>query len=284
MQLLVLQYIANNIPWNREYTEPEMNKCINEWHTFNDPALIRREFFMKRIVDRTLDGGKYWRTDGEASSQNPQISSAASAIDASSLNYVATHLHYHPLQIDEHLELVEPRMEHALASLSWVQTIDVVQYMGADFPCPTLEGEQKRIAQILENTDEYSWMIENNKTCIGNVSINDIAATTKHCNRRAGNLTVLIGEKESWGKGIGYRACRAVIAWAFQESTFEILAARALKENTSCISLLSKLGFTETGREPYEGLVHGKKSEWRRFVLTAPAISITRIPQPNPAL
>jgi len=171
------------------------------------------------------------------------------------------------MAIDDDLRLLQPNLEHAQASLSWITELDVVQFMGAEFPSPSLEGEQKRIKDILNSTDEYSWMIECDGKIIGNVCINSISETSKLMGRRAGSLTILIGDKKYWGKGLSVRICNTVIAWAFLEAGFELLAARALQENAASIAMLKKLGFDETGAEPYEGLIHGKPSNWRNFKL-----------------
>lgn len=183
------------------------------------------------------------------------------------MSYLASHPGYRPLTVETGLCLVEPRLRHASASLSWVKNPDVVGFMGVDFDNPTLEGEEKRIKDILKNADEYSWMIELSGAVIGNVCINAINATTKKFGVKSGNLTVLIGDQNQWKKGIGVKVCSAILAWAFGQGGFEAMAARALQENVASIRTLQKLGFQETGKEPYEGLVQGKKSEWINFTM-----------------
>lgn len=183
------------------------------------------------------------------------------------MSYQKLHPNYRELEVDGSLRLLEPSLKYAAESLSWVSSLDVVQYMGADFPSPSLEGEQKRIEEILSNKDEYSWMIEYEKKIIGNVCINSIAEATQKHAVRTGNLTVLIGDKDYWGQGIGLKACSAVIAWAFDSGGFQRMTARALQENVASIKTLERLRFKEAGTEPYEGLVRDKKSEWKNFIL-----------------
>ena len=43
------------------YTEKEVNEVLNNSHTFGDAALLRRELFEKKFLDRELDGRKYWK-------------------------------------------------------------------------------------------------------------------------------------------------------------------------------------------------------------------------------
>ena len=55
-QLLMLAYIAEHFDAQKTYTELEVNAIINQWHTFGDHALLRRElkcagiFKAKRIT------------------------------------------------------------------------------------------------------------------------------------------------------------------------------------------------------------------------------------------
>lgn len=182
-----------------------------------------------------------------------------------SMTYWQSHPGYEELTAGD-IRLITPSLDHAPASLSWVQTLDVIQYMGADFPSPTLEGEEKRIRDIIANMDEYSWMIESGGSVIGNVFIGSIAEMTANHGSKAGMLTILIGDKDFWGKGIATSACSVVLDWA-KRTGFTVITARALQENTGSIKTLEKLRFTETGTEPYEGLVHGQTSMWRNFLL-----------------
>ncbi len=60
-QLLVLDYLAARIEVGREYTEAEINALLGRWHTFEDPAILRRSLFNRGLLDRTPDGARYWR-------------------------------------------------------------------------------------------------------------------------------------------------------------------------------------------------------------------------------
>jgi len=60
-QTLILEYLATKFEVGREYTEREVNALLNEWHTFQDWALLRRELFEQGYLNRLLDGSVYWR-------------------------------------------------------------------------------------------------------------------------------------------------------------------------------------------------------------------------------
>ena len=60
-RLLVLAWLARHFEHDVEYTEKEVNARLNELHTFGDWALLRRELFDERFLDRDPDGTRYRR-------------------------------------------------------------------------------------------------------------------------------------------------------------------------------------------------------------------------------
>ena len=59
MKLYVLIYIAGKIEKNRTYTEKEINAVLNKWHTFEDPATLRRELYTHKFLNRDSYGKEY---------------------------------------------------------------------------------------------------------------------------------------------------------------------------------------------------------------------------------
>lgn len=45
---------------DKKYSEVEVNEILNQQHSFNDPATLRRLLYGTNILDRTLDGRSYW--------------------------------------------------------------------------------------------------------------------------------------------------------------------------------------------------------------------------------
>ena len=60
-QDLLLSYLIAKFEPGREYTEREVNGLLNQWHTYEDPATLRRILYDARLLDRTPDGARYWR-------------------------------------------------------------------------------------------------------------------------------------------------------------------------------------------------------------------------------
>ena len=69
-QRMAASYLAARFSQARTYNEREVNELLNEWHTFEDWALLRRVLFDWRYLDRESDGSRYWvRTSPPATGQ-----------------------------------------------------------------------------------------------------------------------------------------------------------------------------------------------------------------------
>jgi hypothetical protein len=65
IRLAILRYLANRFEDNREYTEKEVNVICEEWHTFEDYFLLRRELIDNHLLRRKVDGSRYWKAKNE---------------------------------------------------------------------------------------------------------------------------------------------------------------------------------------------------------------------------
>ena len=188
------------------------------------------------------------------------------------MDYTKSHPNYCELNIPSYtkglLKLIEPKIEYAKISLNWTSNPEIVQYMGGDFSNPSIEKELERLQKIIETTDEYNWNIELNGAVIGAVAINKIKEESDRLGAKTGNLVILIGEKQHWGKGIGHHTLQSVLDWAFRKVDFKIITARALRQNIGSLKVLSKLGLVKIGETPYEdGLIDGQPATWVNFKL-----------------
>lgn len=71
-QNAVLAYLGTKFVIGEVYTEAQVNALLNQWHTYGDPAYLRRELVDRGYLNRTDDGAEYWRTfrNPSAASQN----------------------------------------------------------------------------------------------------------------------------------------------------------------------------------------------------------------------
>ena len=63
MKIIALFYLAEKIEADRDYTEQEINEILLSWHTFHDPATLRREMYDYHLLDRTRDGRTYRKSN-----------------------------------------------------------------------------------------------------------------------------------------------------------------------------------------------------------------------------
>ena len=61
----ILRYLAEKFLNDRSYTEKEVNSICEEWHTFGDYFLLRRELIDSGFLCREPDGSRYWKPESE---------------------------------------------------------------------------------------------------------------------------------------------------------------------------------------------------------------------------
>ena len=59
MKIYALCYLAQKIEGGRDYSEREINDLLLSWHTFADPATLRRELYEYHFLNRSRDGKVY---------------------------------------------------------------------------------------------------------------------------------------------------------------------------------------------------------------------------------
>jgi hypothetical protein len=66
-QQAVLDYLIAKFAFGQDYTEVEVNDLLNAWHTYGDPAFLRRSLIIVGLFQRTPDGARYWRAESRSS-------------------------------------------------------------------------------------------------------------------------------------------------------------------------------------------------------------------------
>jgi hypothetical protein len=57
----VLAYLAGKFEPGSIYTERQVNDVCEQWHTFHDFFILRRELVDSGLLGRERDGSRYWR-------------------------------------------------------------------------------------------------------------------------------------------------------------------------------------------------------------------------------
>ena len=59
MKVYCLFYLSQKFDAEKDYTEQEINNMLLDWHSFADPATLRRELYDYGFLDRSRDGKVY---------------------------------------------------------------------------------------------------------------------------------------------------------------------------------------------------------------------------------
>jgi len=63
MKYEILEYVSTKFECGKSYSEKEVNKIIEEWHTFSDYFMIRRGLIDCGLLSRTRSGSSYWKEE-----------------------------------------------------------------------------------------------------------------------------------------------------------------------------------------------------------------------------
>lgn len=61
LKLRILEHLASRFQIDTIYAEKDVNAILNQYHTFNDSALLRRYLCDYGFLERTIDGALYWK-------------------------------------------------------------------------------------------------------------------------------------------------------------------------------------------------------------------------------
>jgi RimJ/RimL family protein N-acetyltransferase len=127
--------------------------------------------------------------------------------------------------------------------LSWFRDYDVQRWVKVAVPF-TLEGETAWYEKATTSEDIFPFEIHTleDDRLIGSCSIFAI----DHKNR-SGELGIIIGEKDYWGKGCGSDAVLTLLRVAFGEFNLNRVYLRVLAENKRAIRAYEKCGFQHEG-------------------------------------
>ncbi len=65
LRVATLSYLAEKFEGNHTYTEKEVNSICEEWHTFGDYFILRRELVDNGLLCREANGSRYWKKSSQ---------------------------------------------------------------------------------------------------------------------------------------------------------------------------------------------------------------------------
>lgn len=128
--------------------------------------------------------------------------------------------------------------------LNWLNDKDTTRGLASGlFPSTLMELEQF-VERAIHSKDVVMFAIcdKTNDQHIGNIKIDHFDWVSRTC-----ELGLLIGDKNYWGKGIGFEACHLTLSYAFQTLNIRKVILAVYENNPAAIGLYKKLGFQLEG-------------------------------------
>ncbi len=150
---------------------------------------------------------------------------------------------------------VAPFTERHLTNryVSWLNDPEVVRF-----------SEQRHRSHSLESCQDYFRSVKNSGDLFLAVEspdfghIGNIGVTVDPWNG-VGDIAILIGEKQAWGRGLASTAWKMVMDTLFREHDFRKLTAGTMSENHAMLQLMSRCGMKVEARLARQFVWEGKE-------------------------
>ena len=148
--------------------------------------------------------------------------------------------------------------------VGWLNDYEVTRYLETGKFPSTPDAIRKYLERFQDSATDLIFAIVDKDTDqhIGNVTLNRI----NWINRTA-DTGLIIGPKESRGKGYAFEAWSLILEYAFHRLGLRKIIAGAVVDNTASITILKKLGFKIEGTFRQEFLLDGEYRDGVRLGL-----------------
>lgn len=124
----------------------------------------------------------------------------------------------------------------------WWRDSELINLTSGNHSPMSDEEIQKQVNDMANDENSEHWLIDADSKIIGHININKI-------DEDSGELQIIVGEKEYWGKGIGGQAIDHVLNLAKNKYSKFIIEVRP--SNSRALNLYKKAGFIKTGIKKY---------------------------------
>lgn len=151
--------------------------------------------------------------------------------------------------------------------VNWLNNPEVFRYLetGGNYTIGMLADFLTHV----EKQNIYFWAIHEKQTNkhIGNIKIDPISLRNRN-----GEYGIMMGDRDSWGKGYAYEASRRIIDFFFQEDLcLRKITLGVVANNIAAHKLYLKLGFKEEGRYHAHSVHEGEYLDVIRMAIFNPA-------------
>jgi len=152
---------------------------------------------------------------------------------------------YHPFLVGENIYLRRVEKGDLEGNyFQWLNDQEVTRWMqNGIFPNSAESMLDYYMATVSSATDmNLAIILKDGDRHIGNIGLNSLNQVF-----RSAEVGILIGEKDTWGKGYGSEAIKLLAGHAFTRMNLNRLGAGAVAENAGCIRAFEKAGFIREG-------------------------------------
>lgn len=144
--------------------------------------------------------------------------------------------------------------------VNWINDAEVNMYLETrgDYTLDLL----KAYIEEQYKKETYFWAIhlKNSKKHIGNIKIDPLNVETN-----SGEYGILLGDKQSWGKGYAKEASFTIINYCFEKLKLSKITLGVIEDNINAVVLYKKMGFTIDEVKTNVGIYNNKTSNALRM-------------------
>ena len=144
--------------------------------------------------------------------------------------------------------------------ISWLNDKEVVRYSNQRFLNHTVESSRNYLKSFLDSNNIYM-AIEDKKT---KELYGSITAYIQP-NHGVADIGLMIGNKNSWGRGIGSEAWALMMEFLFSQCNVRKITGGTLKVNTGMVSIMKKNMMTHEATRKKQELIDGKPVDMLYF-------------------
>ena len=163
---------------------------------------------------------------------------------------------FYPFLVGERIYLREVRPSDVNdAYYRWMNDPEVTQYLESRFAPNSMESLLEYVKGFQGNKDNIflAVVLKKNHKHIGNIKIGPI-----NWFHRLADIGVMLGEKDSWGKGYASEAISLLSEHAFKNLNLHKLTAGCYKPNEGSLKAFEKAGFETEGVRKKHCFFNGK--------------------------
>ena len=138
--------------------------------------------------------------------------------------------------------------------VQWMNDYEVVKYTEQKFTAHSFEDVCEFVRQKYESKNDFLFGIYFNKKHIGNVKLGPI-----NFNHKVADISMIIGDKDMWGKGIATKVTKKIISFGFEVIGLEKITLTCNSLNRASLKMFLNRGFSVEAIRKEQIIFEGKR-------------------------